>query len=66
MIPLNVSTQGISNPPCGRSAEYLLGPVTLHVMVPPRCKNDEQIEEILLGTWPTTTSDLQMATANKS
>lgn len=28
--------------------------------------DSEQIDEILQGTWPTTLSDLQMATVNKS
>ena len=32
-----------------RLAEYLLGPVTLQVMVLPHLKNDEQIDEILFS-----------------
>ena len=31
-IPVKISLQGISSPPCGRSAENLLGPITLWVM----------------------------------
>ena len=36
-------------------------------ILPSHLKNEEKIEEILCGTWPTTTpSNLQMATANRS
>ena len=52
-IPVKISLQGISGPPCRRSAENLLEPVTLQVMEPPCLKNDEQIDELLFGTWPT-------------
>ena len=41
--------------PCGRSAEYRLVPVILQVIVPPRRKNEEQIDDIRLHAWPTVT-----------
>ena len=52
--------------PCGRSAEYCLVPVILQVIVPPRRKNEEQINDIRLDTWPTVTSPRTTATANLS
>ena len=45
---VKMNLQGISNPHCGRSAEYLLEPVTLQNTVPPRRKNNEQIDDIFL------------------
>ena len=46
--------------------EYRLAPVTLQVIVPPLHKSDEQIDDILLGTWPTVISCLHTATAKRS
>ena len=44
---------GISISPCIKSREYRLLPATVHVIVPPNCKNIKQVELIFLGTWPT-------------
>ena len=40
--------------------------VTLHVMVPPRCRNREHTEEIFNGTCPTVWCDLTTATVKGS
>ena len=40
-IALKSREQGTSSPPCARSAEYFLRPVTVHSIVPPRRKNSE-------------------------
>ena len=59
--------QGISSPPCSRSAEYLQGPVTLHETVDPaRPRNTQQAANIALGIWATIMSDLHTATAKRS
>ena len=55
-LPSNIRT---SSPPCGRSAEYCLKPATTQSITPPCRKNNEHTEEILLGTWPTTTPDFR-------
>ena len=65
-LPVNANLQGISNPPCGRSEEYLLPPIGVQVIVPPLAKNREQIRDIFLGIWPTTVSSLSTATAYRS
>ena len=59
----NVKRHGISSPPCGKSLEYCLAPVMVHVIIPPLLRNAEHATEIFLGTWPTTTSSLIIATA---
>ena len=59
----NVKRHGISSPPCGKSLEYCLAPVMVHVIIPPLLRNAEDATEIFLGTWPTTTSSLIIATA---
>ncbi len=51
-LALKSSLHGISSPPCGRSAEYLLLPDTLQVMEPPLLRNMELTLEILLGRCP--------------
>ena len=40
-------------PPWGRSPEYCLVPITLQKISPPRRRNTEQTDEIILGTCPT-------------
>ena len=65
-LPVNFSLQGISNPPYGRSKEYLLPPVGVQTIAPPLARNSEQIRDIFLGIWPTTVSSLSTATAYRS
>ena len=65
-LPVHFSLQGISNPPCGRSEEYLLPLVGVQTIAPPLAKNSEQIRDIFLGIWPTTVSSLSTATAYQS
>ena len=48
--PLKINLQGNSNPPCGRSDEYRLAPVTSHIIFPPRCKKSEQSVDTERGT----------------
>ena len=48
-LALKSRLHGIWSPPWGRSAGYCLVPVTVHIIVPPRLKNSEQILEIFLG-----------------
>ena len=43
-----------SKPPWGRSAEYFLAPLTIHVIVPPLSKNRLHMVDIVCGTCPTT------------
>ena len=42
-LPVNTNSQGISNPSCGRSEEYLLPHIGVQVIAPPIAKNREQI-----------------------
>ena len=63
---LNVNTHGISKPPWGKSLEYCLLPVTRQMMLPDSLKNNEQMDEIVLGRWLTTFESLTTATANQS
>ena len=42
-MPSNFSRQGTSRPPCGKSPEYCLLPVTVQVIVPPRRRKIWQI-----------------------
>ena len=51
-LPVNFSLQGISDPPCGRSEEYILPPVGIQTIAPPLAKNSKQIRDIFLGIWP--------------
>ena len=44
------SQQGTSSPPCVRSAEYFLHPVTVHSLVPPRHKNSKHTRH-LFSPW---------------
>ena len=62
-LPLNTSLHGTSSPPQGRSAEYLLAPITIQSIVPFLNKNNEQIFDCALGRWPTITSSFTTATA---
>ena len=51
---LEVLSQGISRPPCAKSREYFLsGSITLHDISPPFLMNNEQVELIFFGNWPT-------------
>jgi len=52
--PSKINTHGISSPPCIRSSEQHLDPVTWHIIDSPRCRYKEQTEEIFFGMWPTT------------
>ena len=62
-LALNVRLHGISNPPCGKSAEYRLLPDTVQHIEPPLLRNREQIFEILLGKCPIIVLFLTTATA---
>ena len=44
--PKSATGHGISSPPC---VEYLLSPLTVHVIVPPFLKNMLHVELILFG-----------------
>jgi len=52
-VPLSVALksrkQGTSSPPCARSAEYFLRPVTVHSIVPPRRKSSEHTRDTFQG-----------------
>ena len=50
---LNVIWQGISRPPCIKSAEWSLWPATWHINDLFLLKNDLQEADIRRGTWPT-------------
>lgn len=50
--PIRVSTQGISKPSWGKSAEKCLVSITWHWMVPPVRRNSEHTADIFRGTWP--------------
>ena len=63
---LNRTRHGISIPPCGRSAEYLRLPDTVHLITPPRFKNSEQTRDTFLGKCPMITSFFFTATAYQS
>ena len=52
--PANLNILGTSKPPCGRSTDAHLLPVTSHTIVPLRWRNREQTADIVLGMWPTT------------
>ena len=43
-LPVNANLQGISNPPCERSEEYLLPPIGVQVIVPPLAKTENRFE----------------------
>ena len=53
MFTIKINLQGISNPPCGRSEEYLFPPITTQSIVPVFNKNDDKIRDNCLGRWPT-------------
>ena len=59
----NVKRHGISSPPCGKSLEYCLASVMVHVIIPPLLRNTEHVTEIFLGMWPTIMLSLIIATA---
>ena len=62
--PLKINLHGNSNPPCGRSYEYHLAPLTSHIIFPSRCKKSKQSVDIERGTWPAIiSSSLTTATA---
>ena len=48
--PLKINLQGNSNPPCGRSDEYRLTPVTSHIIFLPCCKKSKQSVDTERGT----------------
>ena len=48
-LPFNSKLHGISSPPCGRSVEYFLLPVTVQYIVPPLLKKSEQTFDTFLG-----------------
>ena len=62
-VTLNRSEHGTSRPPCGRSAEYLLWPVTVQVILPLRRRNSEHTLVIFIGKCPTIVPSLFTATA---
>ena len=64
--PLNNSRQGISTPPCGKSVEYFLLPVTWQFITPPLRINSVHILEIFRCKWPTIVESLITATAYMS
>ena len=46
-LPVNTNSQGISNPPCVRSEEYLLPPIGVQVTyITTLAKNREQIRDL--------------------
>ena len=47
--PSNRKTQGTSSPPCGKSTEYLLCPVTQYVISFPLLRKREQVRDIERG-----------------
>lgn len=59
---LNNNLHGISSPPCGKSNEYILVPVTTHWIVPPLLINGEQIYEIFEVKYPITAPSFFSAT----
>lgn len=60
---LNFRVHGISRPPWGRSAEYLLLSVTIQCILPPLLKNNEQSLDIFRGKCPMTLPPFTTATA---
>lgn len=62
-LAVNNNLHGIFSPPCGKSAEYLHGPVTTQLMVPPLLKNNEQTRETFQGKCPITVPSFVTATA---
>ena len=65
-FPPNVNMQGTSRPPRGKSLEYLHLPVILDRITPCLLRNNEQMEDIFQGTWPTVIPSFRMATASGS
>ena len=65
-VALNSKEQGTSSPPWGRSTEYLLPPVTMQDIVPPRRKKSEHTLDNLRGKWPMIVSVFFTATAYQS
>lgn len=61
-LTLNGNLQGISSPPCGKSEEYHLSPLTMHKIELPLFKNSEQILETFLGRCQITTPPFKTAT----
>ena len=51
--PANVNVQRTFKPPCGRSTDTRLLPVTFHTIVRPRRRNKEQATDIVIGTYVT-------------
>ena len=60
---LKSRVHGISSPPWGRSAEYLLPPVTVQFIEPPLLKNREQTFDIFLGRCPMMVPSFSTVTA---
>ena len=60
-FPQKCSRHGISNPPCGKSWEYLLVDVTSHCIEEPSCSRNKW--EIFFGRWLTTSFAFFMAIA---
>ena len=61
--PRKMKVQGISRPPCAKSEEYLLLPVTTQVMSPPCSINILHSLEIFRGTCPTVSPESALVTA---
>ena len=61
VLSWNFRVHRISRPPCRKSVKYFLLPVTLHKIVPFFLRNNEQIADIFLGTWPTVVSSFTIA-----
>ena len=65
ILAWNFRVHRILSPPCVKSFEYLLFPITLHKIVSFLLWN-EQIANIFLGTWPTVVSSFTTITAKGS
>ena len=66
VIIFSIKLQGISNPPCCKSDEYLLLPITIHTIEPPLLKNRGQIFDIFSGKWPIMLPSFTTATSYQS
>ena len=62
-VALKSREQETSSPPCARSAEYFLRPVTVHSIVPPRPMNSASATEVVHFS---TTRNLPMFKASES
>ena len=65
-IALKGREQGTLCPPCARSAEYFLRPVTVHSIVPHRHKNSKHTRNTLRGKCPMIAPSFFTATVYRS